>query len=342
MKKLLEKIVHTIIPHPKNGNVPHILQEEFILFLFVFVGVLFYFNQNNFSIIRYLNLSATVYPAVLADLANQDRALASVPKLAWNSTLEKAAQMKAEDMLKNSYFAHTSPTGITPWHWLKETNYNFIYAGENLAVDFTESINVEKAWLASPKHKENILNSHFTEIGIATADGYFEGKKTTFVVEFFGQPSQNKVKEKAVVNKKVIEQTEKIVTPTVAGASVDNIVEQENNKNELKVIEETKEFVIVQNENITEEENIVVLNQTEIKPVSTWYARFIISPTKTIKIIYLTILSLILLATILMLSREYQKHHTKHLIMSIFLIIIIGFLFYIISTNNTQIFLGFK
>ena len=38
-------------------------------------------------------------------------------------------------MAKNEYFAHTSPTGITPWYWLSQVDYNFIYAGENLAVD---------------------------------------------------------------------------------------------------------------------------------------------------------------------------------------------------------------
>lgn len=342
MKKFIEKIIHTILPHQKNGNVPHILQEEFILFIFVFVGVLFYFNQNNFSIIRSLNLSATVYPVVLADLANQDRASVNVQKLAWNSNLEKAAKMKAEDMLKNSYFAHTSPTGVTPWYWLKEVDYNFVYAGENLAVDFSESLNVEKAWLASPKHKENILNSHFTEIGIATMDGYFEGKKTTFVVEFFGQPSQNKIEEKTIVKKNVVtEKTEKIMIPTVAGASVDNVSQQGNDENKLQVVEETKESIFVKNENIIEAENSIVSNQAKVKPISTWYTRFIIGPTKTIKIIYLTILSLLLLSTVLMLTKEYQKHHTKHLIMSIFLMAIIVFLLYIISTNNTQIFFLF-
>ena len=31
-----------------------------------------------------------------------------------------------------------------------------MYAGENLAVDFTESTDIENAWLASPKHRDNI------------------------------------------------------------------------------------------------------------------------------------------------------------------------------------------
>lgn len=267
MKKFLEKIAHTIIPHEKNGNIPYILQGEFILILVFFVGFLFYFNQNNFNIIKKLKLTATVYPAVLADLANQDRGINGFSKLAWSPILEEAAKLKAEDMLKNSYFAHTSPSGITPWHWLRKVKYNFIYAGENLAVDFTESQNVENAWINSPKHKENIMNSNFTQIGIATADGIFEGKNTTFVVEFFGSPSTSKKEEMPVVKKEVaINTIDKIIIPSVAGASTQNDEEEEN---DIKIIESTKELIVVKNESVTE--TIVQINESdiEIKPMST-------------------------------------------------------------------------
>lgn len=343
MRKFLEKIVHTIIPYEKNGDIPHILRKKFIIILAIFVGVLFYFNQNNFSIIKNLNLTATVYPAVLADLTNQDRASSGVQKLAWNDTLKTAAKLKANDMLENSYFAHTSPSGLTPWHWLKETNYNFIYAGENLAVDFTESVNVEQAWLNSPKHRENILNSNFTEIGIATVDGVFEGKDTTFVVEFFGNPSREVTKEKPITkNKLAVNNTDKIITPSIAGASAENIPKENNNKEpNIKIIEETDKFIIAKNENVTEKEIPAISDNFNLEnnPVSTWYARFIVSPTSTIRLIYIIIFGLTLVAILLMLSKAYQKHHTKHLIMGIILLIIITVLLYIISTNNTQIFL---
>lgn len=333
MKKYLEKILHTIIPHKKNGDVPHILRKEFIVVLAIFVGALFYFNQNNFSIIKNLNLTAAVYPAVLADLANQDRATSGVQKLAWNDVLQSGAKLKADDMLKNSYFAHTSPSGVTPWHWLKEVNYNFTYAGENLAVDFIESANVEDAWLNSPKHRENILNSHFTEIGIATADGFFEGKNTTFVVEFFGSPSKVITAEKPITNKVAINNTDKVVTPSVAGVSSENVAQEDN----IKVVEENDKLIVVKNENAVEKTPEIPLN-LENKPISTWYARFVVSPTNTIRIIYTIIFGFILVAVLLMLSKEYHKHHTKHLVMGIFLMFIISSLLYIISTNSTQIF----
>lgn len=322
MKKFLEKIIHTVIPHEKNGNIPHILKEEFIFVLVIFVGVLFYFNQNNFSIIRNLNLTATVYPAMLADLANKDRAISGIHELAWSITLENAAKLKANDMVKNEYFAHTSPDGVSPWHWLKETDYNFIYAGENLAINFTESENVEKAWINSPKHKENILNSHFTEIGIATVDGIFEGKETTFVVEFFGKPARKEIPEKLAVNKNIeTNNLNKVITSSVAGASTENI----------EVVEESADFIIVKNDMATEELASVISNNLKNKHLSTWYNRFIVNPVSATRIIYTIIFCLVLVAILLVRSKEYQKHHTKHIVMGTIFIILIAALLYIIS-----------
>ena len=41
----------------------------------------------------------------------------------------------------------------------------------------------------SPEHRANILNSHFTDIGIAEAQGVDEGQDTEFIVEMFGTPA---------------------------------------------------------------------------------------------------------------------------------------------------------
>lgn len=352
MKRIIEKIAHIVVPHEKNGNIPHILKEEFFAAIAIFVGILFYFNQYNFNIIRSLNLTATVYPAVLADLTNQDRLASNVSKLTWNSNLEQAAKLKAEDMIKNAYFAHTSPSGVTPWHWLKVADYNFIYAGENLAVDFTESANVQKAWLNSPKHRENILNSNFTEIGIATADGFFEGKNTTFVVEFFGKPSQTskvKVDEKSIPDKKIIPTNEaKEVSPTVAGAKAENIVKEKEDSLEVKIIKESEQFIVVRNETVSDlkvtEQEVLgdKITQNDRKELSTWYTRFLVSPTNTIRIIYIVLLGLILTAVCLVLFKEYKKHQLKHLFLGILLIVIIAVLLYVVSTSKTEFILGFN
>lgn len=181
-----------------------------LVLLLLFIFGLFLFSQGGHFLIQKLNMLATVYPAVLADLANLSRGQEKAPMLIWNEDLAKAAKLKAEDMLVKGYFAHQSPTGITPWFWLKKVGYDFAYAGENLAVDFTESADVQRAWLNSPKHRENIVNPNFREVGIATIDGVFEGKPTTFVVEFFGTPLSVRPQSRTE-NLEIVEETGKFI-----------------------------------------------------------------------------------------------------------------------------------
>ncbi len=135
---------------------------------------------------------AAVVSAILVDLANGDRAASSIGTLTVNPVLVAAAQAKANDMAEKGYFAHISPDGVDPWHWFKEAGYKFAYAGENLAVDFSDSGDVNTAWMNSPTHRENLLNPKYTEIGIATAQGMYQGHLTTFVVQEFGTPAAGK------------------------------------------------------------------------------------------------------------------------------------------------------
>src|SRR5665213_688323 len=108
---------------------------------------------------------AAVISATLVDLTNQDRETNQLNGLTISPLLVEAAQAKANDMAANGYFAHISPSGLNSWYWFKQAGYDFSYAGENLAVDFTDSGDVNQAWLNSPEHRANILDSHFTQIG---------------------------------------------------------------------------------------------------------------------------------------------------------------------------------
>ena len=54
--------------------------------------------------------------------------------MSFHFLLSAADDEKADDMAAKSYFAHTSPEGIDPWHWFAQVGYKFTYAGENLAV----------------------------------------------------------------------------------------------------------------------------------------------------------------------------------------------------------------
>ncbi len=134
-------------------------------------------------------LFGVIEASALTDGTNVARTANNLPALTENPLLQAAAQEKANDMATKGYFAHTSPTGITPWHWLTDVGYSFVYAGENLAVNFSDSQDVTTAWLNSPEHRANILDVNFTQIGIATAQGFYDGRPATYVVEFFGTPA---------------------------------------------------------------------------------------------------------------------------------------------------------
>ncbi len=138
-------------------------------------------------------LVSTVLPAVVVDLTNEERVSYDEAPLRRNATLDEAARLKAEHMAQNEYFAHYAPDGTSPWHWFDEAGYVYAHAGENLAIHFTDSAEVVEAWMKSPKHKENIVDTDFTEIGVGTAKGEFEGYETVYVVQLFGTPATPRV-----------------------------------------------------------------------------------------------------------------------------------------------------
>lgn len=91
-------------------------------------------------------------------------------------------------MFRLGYFEHVSPEGRDPWYWFHEANYVYRYAGENLAIDFSDANALFAAWMESPTHRANILHPKYTEIGVAVVDGLFADTPTTLVVQHFGTP----------------------------------------------------------------------------------------------------------------------------------------------------------
>jgi len=180
---------HYFIPHEGNDHKPHFLRRKTVFLCLS--GVIFceaIFLLNVYVFIPYTNFFASILPNVLVDVTNTMRAEQKEKTLVLNQTLADAARMKAEDMATEGYFAHTSPDGVTPWYWLDRAGYAYSYAGENLAINFIDSEDVVDAWMKSTKHRENILNEKFTEIGIGTARGIYKGHETVFVVQMFGRP----------------------------------------------------------------------------------------------------------------------------------------------------------
>ncbi|TSC82773.1 MAG: allergen V5/Tpx-1 family protein [Parcubacteria group bacterium Gr01-1014_20] len=197
LKQLFKKY---FIPHAENDHRPHFLRRERVVYAIALL-VIFetLFLLGNFLVFPQSKFLAAILPNVLVDYANEARGGQSLVLLKLDPNLAKGAQMKAEDMAARGYFAHVSPEGVTPWYWFDQADYNFVYAGENLAINFTDSREVTNAWLASPTHRANILNNHFTEVGIGVAEGLYEGRNAFFVVQFFGRPMPAVISEELQV-----------------------------------------------------------------------------------------------------------------------------------------------
>lgn len=182
------------IPHARNNYHPHILGHRALgLFSALLIATkIFTIVLMSFGPVLPAFSSAITVENIIT-LTNQSRKDFSLGLLAENQILNKAAQSKADDMLAKGYFAHTTPEGQAPWSFITAAGYNYLMAGENLAVNFLEAEDVETAWMNSPGHKANILNKNFEEIGIGISQGEFQGHTAIFVVQMFGVPAEQKI-----------------------------------------------------------------------------------------------------------------------------------------------------
>jgi uncharacterized YkwD family protein/spore coat assembly protein SafA len=106
------------------------------------------------------------------NLVNQERAKAGLQALSSYNALSAMALDKAKDMYYSNYFDHNSPKYGSPFNMMTSYGIHYSYAGENIAKGQRTPQEVMTAWMNSPGHRQNILNSHFTKIGVA----YFNGE----------------------------------------------------------------------------------------------------------------------------------------------------------------------
>lgn len=179
------------IPHKSNKFRPYSLRKPalviYTLFLLAFnLGYSAYF-PNSVSQVAASSITA----ATLISLTNAERQNLGLTTLKTDARLTAAAFAKANDMIAKDYWNHFGPNGETPWQFITGAGYTYIYAGENLAKGFSTSEGVHQAWMASPTHRANVVNSNYRDIGIAVVEGELLGEQTTLVVQMFGAQSSS-------------------------------------------------------------------------------------------------------------------------------------------------------
>jgi hypothetical protein len=187
-KNLHRHIKLALIPHKSNQYRPHLIRRYGLLtMLAVIILAQVFYNFSTSGTVLGKETTATSQE-LLAD-TNSERAKYQLAPLALDDSLSQATYLKAQDMFKQQYWAHTAPDGTTPWHWFDTVGYKYDYAGENLAKNFRTSDAVMTAWMASPEHHANILNRHYSQAGFAVVGGILNGKAATLIVALYGSPA---------------------------------------------------------------------------------------------------------------------------------------------------------
>ncbi len=300
------------IPHEGNDHQPHILRSGNIrlIVIAIFVIELGVMTLPYIPIYNSLSSSflAAVLPGVLDDLTNKNRQNDSLPVLAISPVLNEVATLKAQDMASKGYFAHISPDGKTPWYWFNQVGYKYEFAGENLAVDFTDSTDVALAWMNSPAHRANILKNQYTEMGTGVATGTYQGNPTVFVAQVFGSPVRQVVAVAVAVAKDVAKAEEPPVQvatqavvpgvrPEVLGIATDSVAMA------APAVQAVPVAVVTQQSSVT--------NQ------------FLTSPRHLLNIIFTLIGAIIAIAVALKLFIRMDKKHPALITNGLVVIVII-------------------
>lgn len=178
---------HSFIPHRGNNHWPHALRPKKLfaygtglLLLKLAVTLMLFITYPNPGFFSKEQIEK------IFELTNAARHAQSLPPLKVDPYLTKVAEARARDMAEKQYFSHYTPEGYAPWYFIDTGAYDYAYAGENLAMNFTEMESVQRGFMASLSHRENILNPKFLDVGFAVTQASINGKNTHILVEIFG------------------------------------------------------------------------------------------------------------------------------------------------------------
>ncbi len=114
----------------------------------------------------------------MVNLVNGERQKRGLASLKVDLELARVARFKSQDMVSNNYFSHQSPTYGSPFEMMRKFGLSFTAAAENIACNQSVST-AHQALMNSQGHRDNILNSDYTYIGIGIVNGGACGKMFT-------------------------------------------------------------------------------------------------------------------------------------------------------------------
>ncbi len=175
------------IPTKANNYTPFFSSKGVLVIFTLWILV---FSSVSSILIDSHRVHATALSADrVVQLTNAERRQRGLEPLQSNASLTAAAYAKASNMFTEQYWDHFGPNGETPWQFIRSSGYEYSYAGENLGKGFTTAEGLHQAWMASVTHRDNIMNEHYTEIGVAVMNGTLLNQNITLVVQLFGRPA---------------------------------------------------------------------------------------------------------------------------------------------------------
>ena len=212
-------------PYAGNSYKPFLLHTKRAVFYSAFFLLL---KGMAIGFVGLLPLQAFMMPDVLAQ--ERDKILALVRQvrqeqtgsdLTDNEKLATSAQSKAADMVNYQYFSHTGPESHDLIYWLKKVDYQYRFAGENLAMGFNDAQSVVRAWVKSPLHYKNIIDQDFSEAGLGVDSGEYQGRQVIFIANHFGAPLSVTAKNKKPADAKKLPATPDKQRRRVLGEKLD-------------------------------------------------------------------------------------------------------------------------
>jgi uncharacterized protein YkwD len=206
----------------------------------------------------------------LLSSTNSQRSNYGKSQLTISEQLNSAAQAKANDMVSRNYWSHNTPDGKEPWVFINSSGYSYFKAGENLAYGFSTSDTTVNGWMNSPSHKENLLDTDFSEVGFgyANSSDFNNSGQETVVVAMYGKPyvlastsqTDPEVAQQAPPASSATQPTTLPVQPTTTT--------QQNTETTQPVSEKSESIKNEDQNNITSNE-VVVASQKSVSRVET-------------------------------------------------------------------------
>lgn len=191
-RKLHRTLKNSFIPHKGNNYHPHLLRSKHALWY----GIVFLVLKIALVIFALsIPLEAFTTPNVieaqrtkLVTLTNQLRVEKGLSALWEVAPLDASALARAQDMNAQQYFSHVSPDGHRLDYFLSQAGYAYEEAGENLAMGFSDADAAMSAWMKSPTHYANLVDTGYQDLGIGVVAGVYHDQPTVFVAQHFGVP----------------------------------------------------------------------------------------------------------------------------------------------------------